>query len=170
MKILLAVLVLGIIVIAGFFTFAPIASRTEPKILSTPTPLTQEATETKAAFAIFTNGTLRVFTAPMYYNLSSDVYIEASNPNIVHVKKSDITWKDFFNSLPFKLSKDCLTTGTKQTFCTNDSQSLKFYVNGQANADVLDLRINNGDQLLVSYGNKNDTQIGTQLEHLSSIK
>lgn len=167
---LLAVLVLGIIAVAGFFIFTSIYDKPEVEIKPVSVSQTEETEEVKAAFAIFTNGTLRVFTAPMYYNLSSGVYIEAANPNKVNVKKSDITWDDFFKTLPLKLTKNCLTTGTGQTFCTNDAQSLKFYINSQVDADALDRKIKAGDQLLVSYGNKNDTQIGTQLEHLSSIR
>jgi len=48
-------------------------------------------TDIQASFAIFTNGTFRTFTAAMYHTLSQDVYIEASNPNVIQVKKSGAT-------------------------------------------------------------------------------
>ena len=116
-----------------------------------------------AAFAIFTNGTFRVFTASMYHNQSSNVYIESSNPNLIQVKKGGVTWGDFFNTLPFKLSDTCLTTGTGETFCTNDTRSLKFYINREFTEDALSREIKNGDKLLVSYGveKPEDTQIQT---------
>lgn len=57
---------------------------------------TLQIVDKQASFAIFTHGTFRVFTATMYHNLSKEVYIEASNPNIVLVRKTGVTWNDFF--------------------------------------------------------------------------
>ena len=105
----------------------------------------------------------------MYHNLSTDVYIEDSNPNIVHIKKAGLTWDDFFKTLPMKLMRDCLMTGTGQTFCTNGTHSLKFYVNRYANADALDLKINDGDRLLVSYGTRDDALVESQLQQIPKI-
>jgi hypothetical protein len=104
-----------------------------------------------ASFEIYTNGAKRIFTAPMYHNLSQDVYITAGNPGLVYVKKGGITWNDFFKTLPMQLSKDCLVTGTKETFCTGDNGSLHFFINGQENPNSLELKIKNEDNLLVKY-------------------
>lgn len=119
----------------------------------------------QASFAIFTNGTFRVFTASMYHNLSEDVFIESKNPNIIQIRKA-VTWDDFFTTLPFKLTKDCLTTGTGQTFCNGQNGTLKFYLNGQSDPDALDKLINQGDKLLISFGNETDSQIQTQIEKI----
>lgn len=135
-----------------------ILTQTKPTVTSTPRNV-----DYTARFAIFTNGTFRVFTPIMYHNLSKDVFIEKDNPNIVHVKKPGTTWDDFFGTLPFKLTKDCLTTGTKQTFCTDTNGSLRFYLNGKEHINALDKQIENGDQLLVTYGNENEKQIENQL-------
>lgn len=118
----------------------------------------------QASFAIFTNGTFREFSAPMYHNLSDDAFIENKNPNIIQVKK-EVTWDAFFKTLPFKLTKDCLTTGTGQTFCTGKDGSLKFYLNGQLDNEALSKTINQGDKLLVSFGNE-EAQITGQLERI----
>ncbi|MEK7572040.1 MAG: hypothetical protein AAB553_07245 [Patescibacteria group bacterium] len=136
------------------------------EVEATPDPIV----DIKATFAIFTNGTFRIFTATMYHNLSEDIYIEGRNPNRVTVKKRGTTWNDFFTTLPFKLSKDCLTTGTGETFCTNAGQTLKFYLNGITDDTALTKEIQEGDTLLVSYGAKNDPQIQKQLERLDTIR
>jgi len=88
----------------------------------------------------------------MYHNLSQDVYITSDNPSIIHVKKAGITWADFFATLPMKLSKDCLVTGTKQTFCTGQEGSLRFYINDIENPEALDEIINEDNFLKVTYG------------------
>ncbi len=120
----------------------------------------------QASFAIFTNGTFRVFTDSMYHNLSLDAYIDASNPNVVQVKKSGTTWSDFFLTLPFKLTPKCLTTGTKETFCMGNKGTLQFYINGEKNSNALDQEIKQGDKLLVTFGKESDTQIKQQIDKI----
>lgn len=109
-------------------------------------------TDLSASFEIYTNGTLRIFTDSKYHNLSPDVFIEVGSPNMVHVKKAGTLWNDFFKTLPMSLTKECLVTGTKQTFCTGEGGNLKFYINGIEDKDALDKIINEGDILLVKYG------------------
>ena len=120
----------------------------------------------RASFAIFTNGTLRVFTASMYHNLSKDVYIEGDNPTEVIITKEGITWDDFFSTLPLKLTSECLTAGTGETYCTNESKSLKFYINGERKDNILEVVINEGDRLLISFGDDNQEVIDQQLQQV----
>lgn len=108
--------------------------------------------EITATFEIYTNGTKRIFTQSMYHRQSADVYIENPNPNVVNVKKPGVTWNDFFATLPFSLTEECLITGTKQTFCSNDAAQLRFFINGIESRDALDLQIQAGDHLVVRYG------------------
>lgn len=173
MKPILLLGAVGVLVVGGFFVFSSSKPKAGPKTIDTPTPqIANDETKTveiKASFAIFTNGTFRIFTATMYHNLSPDVYIESQNPNIVHVKTANITWDHFFKTLPMKLTRDCLTTGTGQTFCTKGNQTLKFYINGRLYANALDRTIDAGDQLLVSYGNENNEQIKKQLDQIPVI-
>lgn len=173
MRKLLLVGMLGALAVIGFFVFSSSKPDNELKT-AVPTPQLEENetknVDIKASFAIFTNGTFRIFTAAMYHNRPSDVFIEASNPNIVHVKKAGITWDEFFKTLPMKLTRDCLTTGTGQTFCTSSSQTLKFYLNGRQASNALAKIIESGDQLLVTYGSETDEQIEKQFQQVPSIK
>jgi len=124
--------------------------------------------DNQASFAIFTNGTFRVFTATMYHNLSPDVFIEANNPHLIQIKKDGLTWNDFFSTLPLKLTRDCLTTGTGQTFCSGSKDTLKFYINATRYEDALNNKINQSDKLLITYGNETEEQIQKQLDKLNS--
>ncbi|MBI2049411.1 hypothetical protein HYT32_00645 [Candidatus Roizmanbacteria bacterium] len=146
------------------------STQTETSISKPPSPTLNipKNVDYQARFAIFTNGLKRTFTASMYHNLSKDVYIEASDPSVVHVKRDGITWMDFFLTLPFKLDKDCLTTGTKETFCTTPNASLKFYLNGVKNDNLLFEEIKDNDLLLISYGTENEIQIKSQLNSLET--
>ncbi len=141
------------------------SSKNNTSMATTETSTTQ-ITDTKASFAIFTNGTFRVFTASMYHNLSEDAYIDSSNPNIVHVKKAGTTWNDFFSTLPFKLTSECLTTGTKEIFCTGNRGTLKFYINGEQKNNPLTQEIEESDKLLVTFGTESEEAIKQQLNKI----
>jgi len=121
----------------------------------------------QATFVIFTNGTKRNFSDSMYHNLSSEVFIRAANPEIIKISKEGITWEDFFKSLPMKLASDCLETGAGEKYCSEGTNILKFYLNGEKVNDLLSREISDGDQLLVSYGSETDDQIQLQLSQLA---
>ncbi len=164
---ILGVGIIGLLVY-GFISFS--IKKTPPETIllkQTPHPTkTAQSVDYSAGFAIFTNGTFRVFTASMYHNLSQDVYIEANNPNVVKVKKTETTWDDFFQTLPFKLTPQCLTTGTNETFCTGSKGTLQFYINGEKSSNVLSQEIRQGDKLLVTFGNESAAQIKQQIDKI----
>lgn len=162
----IALILLVTITFIGTLLFFTKYSRNTPQITETSSSVTKNPEAYSASFAIYTNGTFRIFTASMYHNLSEDVFIEASNPNIVNIKRSNITWRDFFETLPFKLDENCLATGTKQTFCSNDDFVLQFYLNEKRNQSTLNRVINPGDKLLITYEKENSPTITQQLQSI----
>jgi len=128
----------------------------------------EEEVNYRASFIIFTNGAVRDFSEPKYHNQSEDVYITSENPTEVIVKRKGAKWQDFFKTLPspMKVSKDCLTTGNGQVFCTNENNSLKFFLNGERDDDLLSKEIKNGDKALISYGSESEEQVQMQLKLL----
>lgn len=162
MLFILLLLALGVGI--GYLIFNPTPTPVKELNFAKPTPtpyvvvMEQTPQDIAASFGIFTNGTFRTFTHPMYHNLEPEVFIEPTHPNIVHVKQNGLTWDYFFKSLPFLLNKDCLTTGTGQSFCTDEVDTLKFYINGVEEPNALDKVINHGDVLLVTYGNGENIQ------------
>ncbi len=167
--VILCIIGLSGIIVSRFFS-----SQSSPAniILPSPTlfPSPSVFNEQTARFAIFTNGVRRLFFATMYHNKSKLAYIEASDPSRVHIRQKGITWNDFFQTLPMKLTQDCLTTGTKETFCTNANESLKFYLNGTRDDTALEKEINHGDTLLISFGSETESQIQNQLKEFPALK
>jgi len=124
----------------------------------------QPATPFTAQFLIYTNGTQRIFTATMYHRQSPAAYLTSENPSIIHVEQPNITWQVFFDTLPFSLDPTCLTTGTGQRFCSDESQRLSFFLNGAADPQALAKTIQPNDQLLITFGPNNDQHIEQQLQ------
>lgn len=111
----------------------------------------------------------RAFTASKYHHQSVDVYITEANPHILTVTRMGIKWGDFFTTLPMKLTRDCLTTGSGEIFCSNETKVLKFYLNGERVEDALAREIQPGDMLLVSFGVEGAAQIQKQLQKLAEL-
>jgi hypothetical protein len=157
--VLMTALVLGGLV-AGYRMLAHKAP--PPQAKAPPAPEAPRPVEVRAGFAIFTQGAARVFSDPKYHNRSGDVYIESDNANIVRVKKENITWQQFFDTLPapMKVQQDCLFTGSGQVFCNNRINILKFYKNGVRVNDLLTSVIQNGDKVLISFGGLNEDVSG----------
>lgn len=153
------ILLLALGVGIGYLIFNPNPTPVKELNFAKPTPtpnivkMEMEEETIAASFGIFTNGTFRTFTLAMYHNQDDEVYIEPQNPNVVIVKNQTRTWDYFFKTLPFLLTKECLTTGTGQSFCSDEVSTLKFYINGVEDPNALDRAIKHKDKLLIVYGN-----------------
>ena len=116
-----------------------------------PSPTVTEETEIRASFTIITDNITRSFKAEKYHNQSPDIYIESSDPTVVHVKKAGISWFNFFETLPMKLTKECLITGDGEKLCNDKNGTLKFYINDMEEPDLLEKSIKEGDKALIRY-------------------
>ncbi len=139
---------------------------TKSSVVTDSSPTNEEFSDYTAAFLVVTNGLSRDFSASRYHNLSQSVYITSQNPQIVHVQKPNITWQDFFSTLPMGLSSSCLTTGTGQNFCDEQGGSLRFFLNGNEAPRALEAVIQPNDKLLVTFGNASDNEIQLQIKRI----
>lgn len=153
----LGISILALIIFLGFGLILFNKSQTQKILTPTPSPLLEDQHEQdkkvniKATFTIITGNITRSFKAEKYHNQSLDVYIENPDPTIVHVTKANITWDNFFKTLPMKLSKECLITGDGETLCNGKSGTLKFYLNDIESPDLLDRAIKESDQALIKF-------------------
>jgi len=123
----------------------------ECEFAACPNEITSEKLPYTAQFEIYTRGTLRTFNQSMYLNQSEKVYIKAGDSSRVYVNASGITWQDFFDTLPFSVSYDCLITGDGEKLCSDQEHQLTFILNGTTNANVLNQVIQPKDELVVEY-------------------
>lgn len=146
-------LILLLVITVGFvyFNYKQPAYTQTGQLPTETRPLERQVEPFTASFEVYTNGIKRDFSASMYHRLSPDAYIQPDPPNEILVTKPGTTWQDFFDTLPFSLSEECLKTGTGQTFCNSENASLHFYLNGEETEDVLTQQITPGANLVVRY-------------------
>lgn len=154
MRTIPVVLIVSIIVILSgiFFLRRTIIPQQLPINNPLPSPTTLvEKIDIKATFTIVTDNITRSFKNPKYHNKSPDVFITLDDPNVINVKSPGITWGDFFDTLPMKLTKGCLITGDGEKLCDNENGNLKFYLNEIEDKDLLNKEIQNNDQALIKF-------------------
>ena len=145
-----SIIVIAIIILA-IFSFTNLRPQSPQTPSPNPTPkMADEKVNITATFTIITDSITRSFKAEKYHNKSPDVYIEASDPTIVHVTKSG-TWDNFFKTLPMELTRECLITGDGETLCDGKDGSLKFYLNDVETPDLLEKQIKEGDKVLIKF-------------------
>lgn len=168
------ILLFIILVVTGYLIFKIVIPARWPSemelvntTLNSPNPSVQNQLQL-ASFLIFTNGTKRDFSDTKYHYQSDAAFITDANPAIIEIVKPAITWGEFFATLPapFKITDECLFTGTGQQFCTSGNRVLKFYVSGKKVTKILSQPIESGQQLLISYGVETEAEIQAQFTQI----
>jgi hypothetical protein len=111
------------------------------------------------------------FSLPPYQVKSPYIHFEGEDGNTIHRHASNVPLGFLFNSIKIGFTDECFIfpdQTPQYTFCTDEKYSLKFYVNHEKVDSIVDYVIKEGDRILISYGNQNQTQIDEQLRELDS--
>ncbi len=130
-----------------------------------------EAEHKHAVFRLFINGEEPVNFALQKYQLTNPyIHFENNVGFIIHRHAANVDIGYLFETMNMKFTKDCFVLDDKRSFCNNDNNTLKFYVNGMPN-DMYDRYvIQDGDAILISYGPKNDPDLERQLASVNALK
>jgi len=111
------------------------------------------------------------FSLPPYQVKSPYIHFEGGDGNTIHRHASGVNLGFLFDTIKIGLDDKCFIFPDKapdHTFCTDDSYSLKFYINHQKVDGISDYVLTEDDKILISYGNQNQTQIEDQLRELDT--
>lgn len=98
--------------------------------------------------------------------LDPDIHLHDGNGDVVHKHRQGVTLGDLFTSLKIQFNKDCLELDTGVKYCTDETNSLKFMVNGKANDQFDKYIFTDLDKILISFGPKTDS-LEAQLRSLT---
>ncbi len=122
------------------------------------------------------------FSVPSYQIKSSWIHFEESDGTTIHRHASGVTLGYLFDSLnidvgqvdlnPLKeiqdLTPKCFIFPDGRQFCDNEDYRLKFYINHVEQQSIYNYVLEDGDRILITYGNETPEQIEEQLVEVDS--
>ena len=122
------------------------------------------------------------FSVPSYQIKSSWIHFEESDGTTIHRHASGVTLGYLFDSLnidvgqvdlnPLKEMQDlapkCFIFPDGRQFCDNEDYRLKFYINHVEQQSIYNYVLEDGDRILITYGNETPEQIEEQLIEVDS--
>lgn len=114
-------------------------------------------------FVLFLNGEKVDLSDDKYQSQASQIlhthiHLHDNNDEVIHRHDHDITLGDFFNSLDFTLTNECITDDTDTEFCTNETDELMVFVNDKRILDPANYVNQEEDQILIYHGSKDDSE------------
>jgi hypothetical protein len=114
-------------------------------------------------FLVVINGEQIDFSQDKYQTtneqeLSDYIHLHDNVGHVIHRHADAVTLAEFFNSLGFQLTDSSISIAEGETFTSNNSEALLVYVNGQVIDNPSSYVNQEEDQILVYYGDPNDTE------------
>ena len=125
-----------------------------------------------ADFRMYIHGSLYNFSQEEYMSseartLSNFIHLHDEDGEVIHKHASGITLGFFFNTLGMELDPSCLILANGTEYCNDDSYKLRMYVNGRPNNDFQNYEFKDLDQILMTYGDENESTIKQQIGSVS---
>jgi hypothetical protein len=128
-----------------------------------------------AAITVFVGGEQINFGMPQFQLSSKYIHLENNNPYLIHKHATGIPLEMLFASFGMKITPDCIilnngeSTEKTHKFCTEQGESLVFYVNGEKYySDISQYVLEHNDRILLSLGDAES--ISKHLAYLESLK
>jgi len=118
-----------------------------------------------ADFHIIVNDTLvelsgDAFQTTSQQELHEHAHLHDNNGDMMHIHDVDITFAEFLGSLGIVLTDTCVTLDNQ--FCTNDTDQLVLYINGEQYPDPITQYVPvDNDRLLLYYGSSDNPNLAT---------
>ena len=108
------------------------------------------------------------FSVPSYQIKSSWIHFEESDGTTIHRHSTGVELGYLFDTLNIGIDSECYRFPDGRQFCTNEDNSLKYYINHQIVDNISNYVFEDGDRILISFGNETPEQIEEQLIELDS--
>jgi len=109
------------------------------------------------------------FSVPSYQIKTPWIHFEGQNGDTIHRHATGVTLGYLFDSLSIKVTDECYIFPDGRQFCTDDTYSLKFFINGNQVSGISDYVVRDDDRVLISYGSETPEEIEDQLQEASNL-
>ncbi|MCY3603313.1 MAG: hypothetical protein OXH12_09565 [Chloroflexi bacterium] len=164
-----AVVVLAVLLILNGGDDGPVTVVCEP---GTPGCELRQGVHWHADFALYIRGERYDFNQAQFFSteereLSENVHLHGTRDSVVHVHREGTTWREFFDSLGFELTDQCLTTPEGEQWCNSETERLSFVLNGVRVDGLAFQDITDIDRALISFGSEGDDQLMQQYSEVT---
>lgn len=130
-----------------------------------------------AAFIINVNGTPIDFSQPQYQVMSRLIHVEGGDGFTLHRHTDRVPFGEFLRSGNMNLEDSCFsivdeTSNQQQEYCSNGTEELRAFVNGQELESPSSLGsyiLRDNDRILLIYGNQTADQLTQALSTLEEV-
>jgi len=112
---------------------------------------------------IFIKGELRRFDYEKYYGASPYVHIHDYSFAEIHTHATNVTLGLFLQTIEIKFNSTCLVFIEQEYYCNNQTHNLKFYVEGNPNAEFGNHLTADWEHYLITYGDDSEEEIRDQI-------
>jgi hypothetical protein len=129
------------------------------------------STHIHAVMLVMINGKQAIdFSEPKYQIQSEHIHFESRDGYTVHMHATNVNLGFLFKTLGIEFNNECLTLDNGTSYCNDQTNTLKFYVNGEENNAYDKYVFEDGDRILISYGPEDPEKINRELDILESIQ
>lgn len=90
------------------------------------------------------------------------VHMHDGKGTMIHLHRARVTLAEYFKTLGIAFEKNCFKIDSGKAYCNDDKNTLKLFVNDQANDQLQSYVIKDLDRILISYGPTEDPTITSQ--------
>jgi hypothetical protein len=87
------------------------------------------------------------------HTLDASQHFHDGSDDVIHRHANNVTIADFFHSLGITLTDTCITLDTKQTYCSDATNTLMLFINGTPTTSIATYTTIEKDRILLYYGN-----------------
>ena len=121
-----------------------------------------------AAILVVVHGQKLDFSLEPFQSKSPWIHFEGGNGEIIHRHAAGITLGFLFDTIDINLNDECISYKESTEFCSDETNTLQFFINGEQINSIRNYEIKEGDKILITYGNYDKELINKQLEILNS--
>lgn len=108
------------------------------------------------------------FSGPAFQIKSSWIHFEAQDGTTIHRHSSGVTTGYLFETLGITIDDQCYIFPDGRQFCTNEDYTLKYYINHEQVSNIEDYVFEEGDRILITYGNETPEEVEEYLAELDA--
>ena len=187
-KLNLVIAISIIIIVSGFFSYyfinqneidSKIIQNTgldpEKKLLTQYNVGEYGSDHAHAALVVFIEGEQQNYDLPQFQISSKYIHFENHNPYLIHKHATGATLEILFASIEMRVTPNCIILNYESSnsktgkFCTEENQSLMFYVNGEKyHSNISQYVFEHNDRIMISFGD--GKSISKHLAYVESLK